>query len=222
MWTIRRTLIMLLFLIVFCAGVLLVTRQYHLRDGLQKLGFRECEGMICFGNAIMGMRWAEAQALPNVLAQPDGELDVTDGSLGPIRIEFWPSHNANPVLDAMRLNTSTNALPITLGDIIQYWGVPCQVLFFENLPAQVIIMIRYDGGEAYIPVTGANISARPVFRLKSDSPISEFWLYASPNPRRCSCVVHEERGVEYCGKWEGFTNTEVYLARKAHEASVAP
>jgi hypothetical protein len=222
-WLVRRVLALWLLLLVLCGMVTLIIRRDRVPDRLRTLGFDVCDGTLCFGNIRSGMRWADAQALPNASSGSGGNyLAVASDWLTPAYLELWPSEDGQTVR-FMRLGTPARQVPLMIGDMATYLGRPCRILFDANSSDDAVARIQYQYGVVYLQlVQDATVTDQFVqgeLWLKPESHITGFWLDTSSDTESCSCGGDEE--TQFCWMWQGFTTMQAYRSRMARRG-VAP
>jgi hypothetical protein len=212
-WLVRRVLALWLIMLVLCGTVALLVRLNREPGPLQALGFDVCDGEPCWRGIKMGMALTEVQE-----QIPEG---IYSGQYFTVPLNLAGNHHV--ILQSIEggkilqlyIHGSSGLMhptyPITPGQMIAIYGMPCRVDFVEvndNLFSFEIwyprMVARY--GNATDPTQLDS-------RIQLDISAYEFWIYDEIGD-----VCHEIAPT--IGRWHGFASSKVYLARNRRALSV--
>ena len=203
-WVIKRVLVLWLTLAAICGAVIGIGRLNPAPDVLQTLGFGVCDGEPCYRGVKPGMDWAEAKSLfPQVgIADPTGTYNIG----------INPSFNGKVVRLIVVESILPHRLPISLGQIIDEYGLPqCLRLLASEGPPH-LFFIKYPGLALNVLAAVPTSGIQSDFRLQLESPVMEASITDKNNLVDCS-----EANPAQFDSWHGFASVEVYYAHFLRE-----
>jgi hypothetical protein len=181
MWLVRRVILVTVFLAVLCAGVVLVARANWTPSRLQTLGFGMCNGDPCWQGLKAGMEWNK----------PVVSRMIGDG-LGPFFEITYGISSDTPLIGTLYVKqVREHPQPMTAGEIISFYGPPCNVLNFGNVLYMIYPTMVVEIYLVYSP---------PVY-VSPNTTIVNLYMFVSAPDR---CVNRTQ-----FSSWHGFTSYSV-------------
>jgi hypothetical protein len=185
MWLVRRVMVLTLVLAVLCAGTVMVARANRMPSRLQALGFGVCSGEPCWQGLKAGMEWNGTK----------GRRMIDDGA-GPFFEITYGFSSDTPLIGTLYVKqVREHPQPMTVGEIIVFYGLPCYILNFGNV---LYMMYPTMVVETYLG------SASPVY-VSPNTTIVNLYMFVSAPDR---CVNRTQ-----FSSWHGFTSYSVVEPR---------
>jgi hypothetical protein len=185
MWLVRRVIVLMVALAVLCAGAVVVARANNAPSRLQALGFGMCSGEPCWKGLKAGMEWSK----------PEGIRMIDDGA-GPFFEITYGLSSDTPLIGTLYVKqVREHPQPMTAGEIIAFYGPPCNVLNFGNLLYMIYPTMVVETYLAYSP---------PVYVSPNTTIVNLYMLVSAPD----RCVNRTQ-----FSPWHGFTSYNVIEPR---------
>jgi hypothetical protein len=191
---------MLASLVVISTGTILIARANGAPSRLAALGFGVCDGQPCFRGITLGMGWDETRRrLPNAIVSHNFRLHLEL----PVNVEGIKSINIRPSNDGTTIAAiepyGNQSLPITAGDVILQYGLPCRVhvLYADSVPSMMRLI--YPTLYVYVPTIDGhrfNRGQRLEVRLQTGSAASEMSIRKDSDFTTCDTAIGKSYGQE--------------------------
>jgi hypothetical protein len=204
---------MAIWLIVFaiCVGVVRIAQVNTASDRLETLGFDVCDREACFRGIKLRMEWLKVQA-QHLEAEKRDEHTIIYAVKGvTVRgIALTATPDLREVQSIHIFDDLAMFLPITAGEGVARYGLPCKVLVSyirtANRSKTRVMYLEY-------PTLLAVAVTDPYDRLRPDAPLTAFSISRNYSGTSCKVIIYPDSSEElWPSSWRGFASTKLYLA----------